>query len=304
MNSPLNLNLVADVEALTPPPEHGEPPAPEAKTPEPKIFVRSVSAPAGMPWSQARIAALEARLGAPLPLHEVVYQLQRLETWRWGQPARYATFYVRAREVGDALSTTIEVDGRPISVQFLSKAEQARRGRSLLIVALIAAGFAALLVAAITTALAARAASAERLADVEHLAMSRLKAAESEERLKEQTRALNAAGIEPHRMSDVFKDLNWASAAKSPAAHIQALHWDHGYLAVEVRGDAEPFAQTDRTIVKVAKPIRAGTWLWGITPTQPPPSPPALRVPAPENARQPVGRLPSSDYGDYGSTRP
>ena len=290
MNQPVNLNVIVE-EA---------PSDPEPRRSEPKIFVRSISTPAGLPWSQARIAALEARLGAPLPLHEVVYQLHRLEAWRPGQPARYASFYARAQDVGDEFSTTMQVDGRSISIQFVSAAEQHKRARRLMVIALITAVFAAVVVAAITTALAGRAAGEERLAGVEHLAMNRLRQAEAEEHLKEQTRALDSMNVDGHRMSDFFRDLNWASGAKSPTAHIQALHWDRGYMAVEVRGDAAPFTDSDRAVVRVSKPIKPGTWLWGVTPMQPP----TARSTSLPSARASLGRLPSSDYGDFGSTRP
>jgi hypothetical protein len=289
MNQPVNLNLVVE--------DHAPLPPPESKAPEPKVFVRSVSAPAGMPWSQARIAALEARLGAPLPLHEVLYQVHRLEPWRPGQPARYATFYVRAQDVGDELSTTMQVDGRAIAIQFLSAAEQSRRARRLLIIALIAGGFAAVIVGAVTTALAGRAAGEQRLAGLEQLALTRLKQTEAENRLKAQTRALDRARIEGRRMSDLFKDLNWASGAKAPGAHIQALHWAHGTMAVEVRGDTAPFTQSDRAVFRVEKPLRPGVWLWGVTPNPPLGSGQSPIQPSPDRSSAP---LPSSNSGDLG----
>jgi hypothetical protein len=58
----------------------------------------------------------------------------------------------------------------------------------------------------------------------------------------------------------------WAGAAKAPAAHIDALHWERGYMAVEVRGDTPPFANPDRAVLKADKPSRPGVWLWGVEP--------------------------------------
>ena len=278
---PVNLSLVAEEDIA-------------AEAVEPKIFVRTVSAPAGMPWNQARIAALEARLGAPLPLSEVVYQLRRLESWRPGRTARYATFYVRAQDVAGSLNATVDVDGAPVAVQFLSAGEQSRRARRLLIIAAVAAGLALIVMTAITAALAARAQTDERLTAAEHTALVRLKQAEAEQRLKAQTGALDSAGVDGHRTGDLFRDLSWASAAKAPGAHIQALHWDHGNMAVEVRGGSEPFVQPDRAVVKVPKPIRQGVWLWGVTAAAQPSAPAQRRTMAP---------LPSTDYGNFGGAQ-
>ena len=72
-----------------------ESPHPPRSAAGPTIFVRTFTTPPGLPWDQSRVAMLEVRSGAPLPLGEVIYQLRRLDPWFVGRSARYAAFYVR-----------------------------------------------------------------------------------------------------------------------------------------------------------------------------------------------------------------
>jgi hypothetical protein len=243
--------------------------APKREREEPKIFVRVIPTPPGMPWDQARAAALEARVGAPLPLGEVVYQLKRVEPWSRGRPGRHAAFYIRAGEVGDLLEASPRVDGRPIAVRFQSFAEQRRRLRKLA-VAVASAVVAGLVVVGLAAAvLGARAKNAERLEAVEQSALHKLKQAEALASLKRQSRVLETRHVRGRSLKDALADLAWAAAAKAPAARIEALHWDQGDLVVEVRGEDPPFTQTDRTVSKSPKPARAGVFLWGVAPPEP-----------------------------------
>ncbi|MDR3511015.1 MAG: hypothetical protein P4L73_05235 [Caulobacteraceae bacterium] len=244
--------------------ERLEPAAPPQA--EPKVFSKTISTPPGAPWDQARAAGLEARVAAPLPLGEVVYRLRRLEAWTPGRPARHAAFYVRARDVGEGFETTVQVDGRHIKVSFLSPAEQARRARRSLMLFSVAAAAGLLLFVAVAAAIAGRVSTEARLSALEQTAAARVRAAKAYERLKVQTRLLNAAGARGSSLADYLADLAWATAAKAPAAHIDALHWQHGYMGVEVRGDAAPFAAPDRTVIKADRPIRPGLWLYGVAP--------------------------------------
>jgi hypothetical protein len=270
MNRP-SLQWRSDDEAAA-----GAPGPPQA---ERKVFSRTISTPPGAPWDQARAAGLEARVGAPLPLGEVVYRVRRLEAWSPGRPARHAAFYVRARDVGEGFETTVQVDGRAVKVSFLSPVEQARRARRSLIMISIAAATALLIFGAVAAAVGARASAEARLAGLEQTAAAQLRAARAYQRLKVQTRMLNAAGARGSSVSDYLADLAWASAAKAPDAHIDALHWQHGYMCVEVRGDVAPFAGGDRTVIKADKPIQPGLWLYGVAPVvrgaAAPPAPPA-----------------------------
>jgi hypothetical protein len=69
-------------------------------------------------------------------------------------------------------------------------------------------------------------------------------------------------------MDDLVKSLAWASTAKAPQARIEGLHWDHGFMAAEVRGDEAPFQRLDRPVQKSARPARPGVWLWGVAPSE------------------------------------
>ncbi|MDR3509244.1 MAG: hypothetical protein P4L64_15225 [Caulobacteraceae bacterium] len=240
--------------------------APDAGPRSPTVFVRTLSTPPGLPWDQARAAALEARVGAPLPLADVVYRLRRLEAWSPGRPARYAACYVRAAEAGETFSTTVEVDGRTLPIQFLSAAERGRQARRLGILAAVVAVTVLSLGSAISSALAVRADTSDRLGMAEQRAALKLRQAQTQARLHEEARMLDAAGARHRALGDFLTDLAWASAAKAPGAHINALHWERGYVAVEVRGDAPPFTAGDRAVIRADKPIRPGVWLWGVGP--------------------------------------
>jgi hypothetical protein len=231
--------------------------------------VRTFTAPPGLPWDQARVAALEARSGAPLPLADVVYQLRRLDPWFLGRAARYAAFYIRAQDGGDVQST-VEVAGRQIRVHFLSNAQRNRRARSLAVLAAGTAGLALVVSGAATSALNTRSETQERLDTIEQIAAAKLRAVTLQERQRIQGKALDAAGMRHLGLNDVLDDLAWASAAKNPVAHIDALHWDHGHMAVEVRGDSPPFIAGVRPMVKADKPLRPRVWLWGVEPAPSP----------------------------------
>jgi len=238
----------------------------QGSPPEPKLFVRAITTPPGFPWDQARAAGLEARVGAPLPIAHVVYQLKRLEPWSAGKSGRYAVAYVRADEVKGQLRATGEVDGRHVPFVFLSPREQERRLRSLLFVA-VATGLAtALLVIGAGTALRTRAQDETSLADLERTVAVRGRDVKTQQLGRQEARALDEEGVSRRRMNDFLNDLAWASNAKAPDARVQALHWDRGYLGVEARGDAAPFLETGRHVERAPKPVKRGVWLWGVSP--------------------------------------
>lgn len=245
-----------------------ESPNPPAKAPGPTVFVRTFSAPAGMPWDQARVAALEARSGAPLALAGVIWQVRRLEAWSPNRTARYAAFYVRAEEAGEDLQHTVEVNGRSMRVWFLSNAERNRRARRLGLLAAVTCGAALAVSGAVSSALAVREETAERLDAVGKIASAKYRMARDADRQRLMAQSLQAAGVSGLALDNVLADLAWASGAKSPDAHIEAFHWDHGHIAVEVRGDVPPFL-SGRVMVKADKPLRPRVWLWGVEPQKP-----------------------------------
>jgi hypothetical protein len=243
-----------------------EPPEPAtAPPPEPKVFVRSISTPPGLPWDQARTAALEARHGAPLPLGDVLYCVRRLSAWRPGAPGRFAAMYVLAREVSGAFETTVEIEGRPLRQAFRSPQGQAAQRRRRTVVALLAAATSGLVVTAVGAALVSRMEADARLISVEASAAAKFNAARAVQKLKQQANALDHAPDRGAPIHQVLEDLAWASEAKSPDAHVDKLHWERGVLALEVRGSAVPFASSeDHLVERAPRPLRKGVWLWGV----------------------------------------
>jgi hypothetical protein len=229
-----------------------------------KVFLRSISAPAGLPWDQTRAAELDARLGAPLPLADVVYRLRRLEPWRPGRAARFTAFYVRAAEIGDAFVTHVTVDGQAVEVRFLSAAAQSRRMRAASLLLLGVVATVALCGAMVGVAIASRAQAKAQLEQAERLSSTRLRQARKIQRLKAQTVALNAVTGQNQQLEDVIRDLIWTSRAKAPLARVEAWHWDRGYVAVEARGEGEPLLASGRELRRADRPVRRDVWLWGV----------------------------------------
>jgi hypothetical protein len=230
---------------------------------EPRVFARSISAPAGWPWEQARAAALEARHSEPLPGGEVAHQVRRLEAWRPGQPARFAAFYVRRGEIGDRLEAEALLAGERHRVVFVSAAQERRRTR---LVASVGVGAGLTVFAAVAGAGVARKtgeAAEARLATLEAGARADLRKAQT---LNRQRRL--AAAIEDRDRGPGFdaplSDLAWSARAKRPEARILAWHWEPGLSAVESRGKESPFVVADRPVQRSGAPVRRGVWLWGV----------------------------------------
>lgn len=233
---------------------------------EPKVFVRALSTPAGLPWDQARAAALEARLGAPLPIGELAYQLRRLDRWSPGAPSRWAAFYIRTEAVGDRFEANPVVDGQPVPVVFTSRAERRRRSRKFLRVATSMGLAIVICLGAGVSALSIRGRAEAELANAEQVATARLTLARRLHRLKAQTRALDGASLRERNLGTALADLAWAAAAKAPDARLLAVHWDHGLMVFEVKGETVPFTSADRAIKKAEKAVAPGVTLWGVGP--------------------------------------
>jgi hypothetical protein len=230
----------------------------------PLVNIRVFAIPAGLPWAQARAAQLEARHGAPLPIGELMHQVRRVGRWSPGQPARYVVFYLRVSAYRGPFETSAEIDGQTIRAGFGTSGQQVQRARRIAEAA--AAGGLALvaIVAGASLALHARAAAEDRLTLADQRVAAKLHAARGLQRQADQARALKRAVGAARPVSEVIGDLAWASSARAPEAKILAVHWDHGLLGVEVRGDTPPFASTSRKVERAAKPIRTGVWLWGV----------------------------------------
>jgi len=232
--------------------------------PPPQVFSRVFSTPPGPPWRQARAAKLEAWHGAPIPIADLIHRVKRLNPWAAGAPGRYAAFYVRAREFSAPFETTVEVDGRQITVAFGAPALPLARAGAVgaLLVAILAS--LTLLGAGFWLGLSARMEVSARLDIAEQTAAARSRSMTQLKRRADQARALRVVVGSNRPIGALFDDLRWVSVNKAPDARIDALHWDHGLLVVEARGESPPFLAPDRTLRRSDKPIRRGVWLWGV----------------------------------------
>ena len=231
---------------------------------QPKVLTRTIQAPAGWPWEQARSAALEARHGAPLPIDQVYLQIRRLTPWRANHPASFAAFYVRAAEVTTRLETVVDVEGRSVTVLFEPPEAAAARARRSLAAGIAAAGVMALLSFSGAGALLARAEGEEQLASMERDAAIKLRRAETLQAARRDSATLTL--VQPgDRPAAPITDLAWAMAARAPDARIEAWRWDHGAVEVEARGDAPPFVDPRRVISRTG-PVRPSVWRWRVEP--------------------------------------
>jgi hypothetical protein len=248
----------------------GEPTPAKDGAPRPveaNVFSRTITTPPGAPWDQDRAAELEARMGAPLPLDHIVYRRRRLEPWRPGRHGRFAIFYARTVDVAGGLDAAVSVDGRPVRVRFQAPGENLARVRRLAPALIVGVASSLFVAGAITAAFGVRASTEDRLAQLEQLAQTRLRQAELAQRLKVQSRLLKERVPRRSTVADYLNDIGWASSAKAPDAHIDAVYWRNGYMGVAVRGEAAaPFSAQGRAIAKAVKPVRPGVWLWLVAP--------------------------------------
>ena len=252
MTQGLTLKLVDDAEA--------------SRLSPAKVFVKTVITPPGLPWDQARAAALEARIGAPLPLDQVLFRLKRLEPWKLGQAARYAVGYLRKSDAGEAFNADVIVDGKARQIRFRSAAETENQRKQLATIMFAGTLVLAATAGGIGSALIVREKAEARLAAVEQASLGKLRAAKKESRLKAQARILDAAKRREATVGDMLNDLSWASLHRAQGVRVEAFHWDRRYIAVEVRGQVPPFANSERTLTKAPQPLRRGVWLWGVAP--------------------------------------
>lgn len=243
-------------------------PANEAgeRTAEPQVFSRVFTTPAGMPWEQARAAQLEARHGSPLPIAELIFRLKRLTPWSLGQPSRFAVFYVRLQEYERPFERTLEVDGQPVRVAFGAKARSTPQARHAVLVGLAAAASVLVMVAGVSLALSAKAEALARLEAAEQRAMGKARIAQAALRKAQSADLLRRQIGASKPVGEVVSDFAWVASARTEEARIVAVHWDHGLVAVEARGENAPLTVNNGSLQRTAEPIRKGVWLWAATP--------------------------------------
>lgn len=271
MISANNLRFMEDDPAGPPPNDPFAELEPPSAAVEPNVFVRTIATPPALPWAQARVADLDARHGSPIPVSQVIYQLRRLEGWRPGTAGRFAAFYVLASEVDGRLDASAEVDGKTVSVTFVTgSARVAKAGQAVLRGAAIV-GVAMLLAWSLGVALTRRAETAATVQLVEQRASSKLKRVETARRGQDLDRLLSLQLQRGTSMRVVLDDLTWLSNAKAPDARIESIHWEPGLMAVGAKGEASPVQPAaDRAVRRAARPLRPGVWLWGVSEPLPP----------------------------------
>lgn len=243
---------------------------PESPRPTPKVLARVFTVPPGLPWEQARAAALEARHGSPLPIAEVALLRRRLQPWRPGEAGRYVALYVLASEVGDGFETSVEVDGRSMPVRFASPQERGRAAQRLVLIGLAAAVISAMIAIAVLSSLAIREEAGTRLASAEMSARARLRVARQIQSQRTEARALEAMEGRGASLDEVLTDLGHASSARASEAWIDAFHWERGLVAVEAHGEVAPLrANPGQRVERSQKPIRPGVYLWSLEPAGP-----------------------------------
>ena len=242
----------------------------ELQPPEaPRVFVRVINCHPGMPWSQSQQAELEARLGAPGKLDDITYRVRRLDPWRPGGAAKFAAVYARAEDARRGFVASRAVEGRPLTVDFTSPLARAVRLRGAAVMAAVMAAVLAIGFAVIQQASTRRSDLTQTLQSVEQLAASRARQAATADQGRRDSSQLDSENMRKRRLTDVLADMDWAARSKAPAARLQALHWDHGFMAVEAGGDAPPFATQDRPVEKAKTAVRPGVWLWGVGSVEP-----------------------------------
>jgi hypothetical protein len=233
--------------------------------PVPTLLVRAISTRPALPWDQAAAARLDARMNAPLPLEQVTFVLRRLERWKLNTQGRYAAVYARHDEVRSGLVATVYLDGKSLEVRFPSP-ERLKRNTRLLVVIVVSSTIVTFLaVATVASILSVRHEAATRLATLEAAVATRLHQAREADAAAAKVQALESADLEGRRASAVLADLNWTAAAKTPEARIEGFFRQGELLAVEVRGDENPFVNVDRPVQRSKRSIRRGVWLWGVS---------------------------------------
>lgn len=232
----------------------------------PTILTRTIAAPPGAPWDQARAADLEARLGAPLPIAELKYRLRRLDAWAPGRPGKFAAFYLKAVDYRAPFETVLQVEGAAVTVAFGANTRRLTQARTGLIAVGAGAAAVLLIIAGVGSAFSARS-DARALADrAERLTVARTRTLDAFRHRQASLSAAHALAKGRTTVSELVTDLDWAGAGREADARILAAHMYQGLFAVEARGPRSPFTSTDRAVTRSGRPVHDDVWLWAVGP--------------------------------------
>jgi hypothetical protein len=263
--------IPVDRTLFQPPPEPSPEATDEGISPrEPaQILLRGVTTPPATPWDQARAAEMEARLQSPLPAEIVVWRLRRLQGWRPGAPGRFVAAYVRRADVGDGLAASEAFEGRDLQFEFIPPGRRQALARRFVLAAAAAGAASLVLAVAVATALQGRGETAARLAGLEQTLDRQQRQQAARAYLASRDQLLASAGMAAQQPSRVLSDLAWMAQNRVEGVNLEAVLWEPGLVAAEVRGDQAPFQATDRALRRADRPIRPGVSLWGVIDTGP-----------------------------------
>jgi hypothetical protein len=220
-----------------------------------------LATPPGLPWDQARVARLEAARAAPVAIETLTLRLKRLSPWRNGKAGAFVAFYVKTDALGGGFRTSKVVEGRTLTVEFKSRAQAKAEGRLLAVFVGVGGAATIALLTAVIASLAIRHAGDQRLDDLARHSAHELRQAEIASVLKRQNAAFGGVDNPGVYVGEVLKDLAWASRARRPDVPLEGFHWRPAGFGAEVRGaEARPFSDT--AVVRAARPLRPGIWLW------------------------------------------
>lgn len=203
-------------------------------------YRRLVRTPPGLPWTQARTAQLEARLGAPIDGPGISVTVRRAQPWAFGAVGVFELVYARSDSVGAELASQAVASPLATGLERLGGVFSSPAGLAIsLAVSVMMAGFG--------LALWWRAESQERLTAVEARLATVSRAVEEQARAARSGRIVASEGLSGSSLTDVLSELGWASRAREPTVEIRSLAWEAGRLSVETAGGATPFIGQDRT---------------------------------------------------------
>jgi len=224
-------------------------------------FTRVVTTPPGWPWDQARAAMLEARHTSPLSNDGVNIMVRRLKSWALGEGGEFVAIYLRAGDPLPAQGLDVDVRGRTIHIDLPSRAARAEQRKDQVTRIGAVAVMVIVVLGLITLAFERRAALDDHLGDAELRIDREAREAHAVVRAKQDAEALSELGV-TDGLDHAINDLTYVTAAKDPAARLDAFYWSKGFWAVEGHGGDAPVKDSGLTLQKSPKPVRPGVWLW------------------------------------------
>jgi len=224
-------------------------------------FTRVLATPPGWPWDQSRAAMLEARHTSPVSNDGVNIIVRRLKGWALGDGGEFVAIYLRAGDVFPAQGLDVDVRGRTIHIDLPSRAARAEQFKDQAIRIAAAAVMVVVVLGLVPLAFERRGAFENRLDEAEVRIEHEAREAHAVARAKQDAEALSELGA-TDGLDKAVADLAYVSAAKDPAARIDAFYWNKGFWAIEARGGDVPIKDNAVTLQKSAKPVRPGVWLW------------------------------------------